>query len=1216
MPSIGTGTSSAAAVTAANAANYAANNNRTLTTDSAIFSDQRAPSSYGGDDDDDDTSTDSTGNHRHLEATPARALSAHEHRRLDRAQQQRPFSTATLDGINISHAVHWLANKQIRSPVSAAAANAPAASSRLEPLPLPLPKDTQNREPPAASSQIVHHKHSTLLQKPTSPLLRAAAKVPASAPPGAPSAAILPLSSAIHSLRPSAPSPPPPAQHQQLLPAQQPIASATAPPPLPVPEPMPTVALASTQNMSFARLPDISGLTSAMGTPARPMHAYHHIPIDPAYPAPRKRASRPLAQVAAPVQAQAKHHHHPLNLRARVSSDDDSDDDSGSGESESVMHFPLTSTKQSAPGTPKGQQKHKASTSAAPTQSRAAGPSAHASVSVASDSHPRIFLKGLDHPKNQIAQAAEEAARKFGVEWEGAKPPSSAYAVEQQELQHQQLAAQRAEEAKSPTPPNISPGESTAKLDHMHNELAKIVDRLGRLEAENVPSQPRGGGGGRQRRGGRGIFETDSSGTEAGPALSRGAIKDMQAHMRELMREMQRQRRALGSLVEMEQDGVLEEVEAGEKIRRTLGLPPAEKQVGEGRRGRSSKDALDAEKVPSDREEEPRRLPSPSKAVRQKRLRTERADPEPQAQPAAVLPTWSGDPNALRSHMGDVMRHVHLLRDEVERGLPGSVDRQTASSPVLAERHGDVFDHRPASPFLRPARETRSSPPPAQQHRLSNDEEEDEEEMDVSRVAQERAAEAFAKVRQYSQIGRGPAPAPSPPSNRGPDLYPEHRSVSTQTRSGAGVTGNRNARVKTSERGNQQNAGLRTNSTHEQLEYEHNERDCSVCQAPIKAAERREARRDRVRREDRERRRGSGQETNTDTEEEEVLIDLLVEEAERHRKSLARNGRGRGAEDDPVASWRDLIVLSPAQQESLNRMVKQHMDEFVHQRMLYAELADELKGVHPGMNAMRRRILGEHVMEAVELLEMKAERINVLQRLLGQDSVRDEEDEEVLAEAEERRRRAARAPKGGPRQQRSSKPKAASKLRHEVEAELASDYSDAEDPEEAQIHLSAAAAAARSGHRLRQRSTSPVQHDYRQAQTQAQRPARPQSALSSRSSPPQNKPVSRPTSRSRPRGMQTDYSPPTTLAARDLAVDLERDEDEEDEDETEVGTDEGLNLDLDFGAPQKGEARAGSRQRYAFGMGTDQGRPLRTARTAGSGSSVGQAFGGGRRSRP
>ncbi|PWN49788.1 hypothetical protein IE53DRAFT_387970 [Violaceomyces palustris] len=74
--------------------------------------------------------------------------------------------------------------------------------------------------------------------------------------------------------------------------------------------------------------------------------------------------------------------------------------------------------------------------------------------------------------------------------------------------------------------------------------------------------------------------------------------------------------------------------------------------------------------------------------------------------------------------------------------------------------------------------------------------------------------------------------------------------------------------------------------------------------------------------------------------------------------------------------------LTKRQTSTLTRILEEHMDEFIHQRMLYSELADELKLVHPGMNAIKRKILAEHVLEAVEALEQKAERINLLQTLL------------------------------------------------------------------------------------------------------------------------------------------------------------------------------------------------------------------------------------------
>lgn len=74
--------------------------------------------------------------------------------------------------------------------------------------------------------------------------------------------------------------------------------------------------------------------------------------------------------------------------------------------------------------------------------------------------------------------------------------------------------------------------------------------------------------------------------------------------------------------------------------------------------------------------------------------------------------------------------------------------------------------------------------------------------------------------------------------------------------------------------------------------------------------------------------------------------------------------------------------LSTRQLKLLQRLITEHVDEFIHHRMLYCELADELKLVEPSMSRTRRRILAEHVLEAVEGLEWKAQRINALQSLL------------------------------------------------------------------------------------------------------------------------------------------------------------------------------------------------------------------------------------------
>jgi hypothetical protein len=82
--------------------------------------------------------------------------------------------------------------------------------------------------------------------------------------------------------------------------------------------------------------------------------------------------------------------------------------------------------------------------------------------------------------------------------------------------------------------------------------------------------------------------------------------------------------------------------------------------------------------------------------------------------------------------------------------------------------------------------------------------------------------------------------------------------------------------------------------------------------------------------------------------------------------------------------------LNLGQVSLLERLIKQHIDEFLHARMLYAELADELKKLHPedeGMTSEKRKILVEHVLESVEELEARCSRIEGLRKLRSAISV-------------------------------------------------------------------------------------------------------------------------------------------------------------------------------------------------------------------------------------
>ncbi|KAL9936735.1 hypothetical protein V8E36_004803 [Tilletia maclaganii] len=1190
--------------------------------DSAMFSDQRASSSGTLQEVDDDSDTDSTGNHRHLEATPARAVSTQDQLRLDRVRQKQPFSTATLDGIDISTAVHWLANKRIPHPHS----QQTKAASPL-PSPLPLPTGTPQATLHPLTSTQPQNRHRGLPDLYQSPILNMAHASAPSAP--AHRSAVEPLLlPPQHSMR-----------HQRGQMVAEPharYAPAELPPPVPVPLPAPAPTITS------ARLPDLSGLTSAMGTPARPLQAAYHAALDPAFPGQRKRkvirasAPAPLRQNSAPPQAVLKPH--PLNLRARVETDEDSDDESATGESESIAHFPLSSTKAGIPASQQSVPENGNELAAA------AGPAPRtANTSAATDSHPRIYLQGYDHPKHQIRDAAERAARGFGVEWDGPQPRPSAYALERRQQEAAATAAadaaavmEEAQQLSDPAKLKQAPGESTAKLNHMHDELAKIVDRLGRLETENAGAYKQVGTGHRIVDP-RTLLESDTEPDPSGMrgAFSRGAINNMQAHLRELMREMQRQRKALGALVELEQESVQDEIAAAERIQQVMGVAraPAQARVEEDGAAPARNAHLGAENVEPERE--PRILASPKKGP-QRTLHTSgnQAEGAQEGQSSGPL-RWTGDARALHDRMDEVIHHVGLLRNEVRGGMPSGVDlrdRQAASSPILDRHVGSYFDaqhlDRPSSPFLRPSRaagHARSSPPPAVSSAREHQDVLDEiKDADLSRIAAERAAEAFAKVREYSARGR--AAGPSPPSQ-----------IPAQFRQAYADEGR--PYQSSPDTGNQTQAPsygpVLTQHGVDGTAVEHDERKCTVCNAPAKSAQRREARRERVRQEDRDKRRASGA---AEAEEEEVLIDLLVEEAERHRQAQSSGGKmGGGATTDPFASWRDLIVLSPVQQASLTRMVKQHFDEFVHQRMLYAELADELKAVHPGMNAMRRRILGEHVMEAVELLEVKAERINVLQRLLGQGSA-DEEEWSDGQRGQAGDRRQAQAPsksvetanahqagKGSRERRRKHQPSSNLRYEMETEPELESDYSDAEaelaaaeEEERATIRAAAAAAAARSSRRRGGRSPISMEDEDapapRPLSAASKGSARSSGGVKVGSSPPSRSGSAR-SARLRRGGEPTDYSPPTTLGPRELAHDL-HDQDEQDDYSDSLDHEEEAMEGGRFGRQrqQNDGARPSSRQkRTAFSGLLDQGR---TAASRGQGA--GNPFGGrgdGRRSR-
>lgn len=143
---------------------------------------------------------------------------------------------------------------------------------------------------------------------------------------------------------------------------------------------------------------------------------------------------------------------------------------------------------------------------------------------------------------------------------------------------------------------------------------------------------------------------------------------------------------------------------------------------------------------------------------------------------------------------------------------------------------------------------------------------------------------------------------------------------------------------------------------------EHDTAGCTVCLSQQKSHAKKNLRRQRiahnVRRQD------------VGEIEEDLLLSFLSagDEQDRNRASGQHSSS---------------MTLSAPQRALLDKLIKQHLDEFIHQRLLYAELADEVKTMHPEtMNRPRRKILIDHVMESVEELEAKARKIENLKRLL------------------------------------------------------------------------------------------------------------------------------------------------------------------------------------------------------------------------------------------
>ncbi|SPO25403.1 uncharacterized protein UTRI_03180_B [Ustilago trichophora] len=258
-------------------------------------------------------------------------------------------------------------------------------------------------------------------------------------------------------------------------------------------------------------------------------------------------------------------------------------------------------------------------------------------------------------------------------------------------------------------------------------------------------------------------------------------------------------------------------------------------------------------------------------------------------------------------------------------------DAHPASDPVHPVRHSSARSSHPAYPRERVEVRTDPIDPDSDEHyhrRVSFGRQDHVEEYD-------RTLDAVAeniRIQRERQRRRNnpppPPPPPPPPAVVETDLDENEISQLAETRAS------------------------RATSLLSPHQHTHTPHLCTVCNSSTRSAERKASRRARLLQAERRR--------EAVDLEESILLDAL-DPSTRH--SAPRIG------EDQLATLR--IIL------------QEHWDEFLHQRMLYGELADELKTMSPSMSKTKRRILAQHVLEAVELLELKADRICRLESVIG-----------------------------------------------------------------------------------------------------------------------------------------------------------------------------------------------------------------------------------------
>ncbi|SPO25815.1 uncharacterized protein UTRI_03180 [Ustilago trichophora] len=254
-------------------------------------------------------------------------------------------------------------------------------------------------------------------------------------------------------------------------------------------------------------------------------------------------------------------------------------------------------------------------------------------------------------------------------------------------------------------------------------------------------------------------------------------------------------------------------------------------------------------------------------------------------------------------------------------------DAHPASDPVHPVHHSSARSAHPAYPRERVEVRTDPIDQDSDEHyhrRVSFGRQDDVQEYD-------RTLDAVAenlRIQRERQRRRNNPPPPPPPARVETDIDENEISQLAETRAS------------------------RAASLLGPHQHTHTPHLCTVCNSSARSAERKASRRARLLQAERRR--------EAVDLEESILLDAF----------------------DPPAGH-SARRIGEEQLATLRIILQEHWDEFLHQRMLYGELADELKTMSPSMSKTKRRILAQHVLEAVELLELKADRICRLESVIA-----------------------------------------------------------------------------------------------------------------------------------------------------------------------------------------------------------------------------------------